>query len=286
MIIIDGRKIAQEIIEDLKSRPKPEKFLAGILIGDDPASESFQKLKQKTAVELGVDYRIYRLSPKLGNDGLREEVGKIAAQKTCGGVIVQLPLPEHINKHYVLNVIPREKDVDVLGERAIGAFYAGRNPVLPPAVGVVEKILSATNYSLLTTDFAVIGLGFLIGKPVGVWLMDKAKEIMLLDKFSDLSVIKNADVVVIGVGKAGLIKPEMLKDGAGVIDFGYSIAQISADDTRINADKKVIISGDFDTQLPIANYQLLNFYTPTPGGTGPILVAKLFENFYALNGEK
>ena len=300
-MIINGKQIASEILEELKKRPKPEKFFAGVLIGDDPASESFQKLKQKTAAELGIDYRIYRLSPELGNDGLRKEVGRISAQKTCGGVIVQLPLPEQINKHYILNVIPREKDVDVLGERALGAFYAGRNPVLPPAVGTVEKILQTTHYSLPTTNFAVVGLGFLIGKPIATWLMGKAKEIMLLDKFSDLSVIKNADVVILGTGQAGLIKPEMLKDGVGVIDFGYTVAQApprtNADETphqnkfgagqaQINADKKIIISGDFDTQLPATSYQLLNFYTPTPGGTGPILVAKLFENFYELNEGK
>jgi len=267
----------------LKLGPKPEKFFAGVLIGDDPASESFQKLKQKTAAELGIDYRIYRLSPELGNDGLRKEVGRISAQKTCGGVIVQLPLPEQINKHYILNVIPREKDVDVLGERALGAFYTGRNPVLSPAVGTVEKILQTTHCSLPTTNFVVVGLGFLIGKPIATWLMGKAKEIILLDKFSDLSIVKNADVIILGTGQAGLIKPEMLKDGAGVIDFGYTVAQApprtNADGAQTNADIKMVISGDFDTTLPTTNYSLLNFYTPTPGGTGPILVAKLFVRF-------
>lgn len=279
MTIIDGKKIGQEIIEELKKRPKPEKFMAAILVGDNPASANFIKQKEKTAKELGVDYRIYNLSPDLKNDDLRAEVGRIAAQKTCGGVIVQLPLPQHINKHYILNVIPREKDVDVLGERALGAFYTGRNPVSPPAVGVVEKILVSCHLSLVTLNVAVVGLGFLIGKPIAAWLMGKAKDIMLLDKFSDLSVIKNADVVILGTGQAGLIKPEMLKDGAGVIDFGYSI-------TQINADRKMVISGDFDSSSLSTQNPSLAFYTPTPGGTGPILVAKLFENFYELNREK
>src|SRR3989344_4215348 len=276
-MIINGKQIASEILEELKKRPKPEKFFAGVLIGDDPASESFQKLKQKTAAELGIDYRIYRLSPELGNDGLRKEVGRISAQKTCGGVIVQLPLPEQINKHYILNVIPREKDVDVLGERALGAFYAGRNPVLPPAVGTVDTVCRASGIKYQDTKIAVVGLGFLIGKPIATWLMGKAKEIMLLDKFSDLSVIKNADVVILGTGQAGLIKPEMLKDGVGVIDFGYTK----------DASGKLV--GDFEsssldsTLNPSGHTPRPGFYTPTPGGTGPILVAKLMENFYKLN---
>ncbi len=270
MIIINGKQISSEIIAELKSRPKQEKFIAAVLVGTDEVSANFIKQKQKTAEELGVDFRLYNFTEGLLNDELREEVRKIAEHATCGGVIVQLPLPEQINKHYILNVIPREKDVDVLGERALGAFYAGRNPVLPPAVGTVEKILENCELKIENCSVAVVGLGFLIGKPVGVWLMDKAKEIILLDKFSDLSVIKNADIVISGTGKAGLIKPDMLKTGAGVIDFGYSIQNGK-------------ISGDLDSSGDLSK---LSFYTPTPGGTGPILVAKLFENFYGLNGGK
>lgn len=284
MIIIDGKKIAAEIIAELKKKPKPEKFLAAVFIGNNPVSENFLKQKEKVAKELGIDFRLYKFDGELLNDELRAEVRKIAEHKTCGGVIVQLPFPEHVNKHYVMNVIPREKDVDVIGERALGAFYVGRNPVLPPAVGVAEKILSTSNFELRTANVAVVGLGFLIGKPIATWLMGKVKDLILLDKFSDLSAVKNADIVISGVGKAGLIKPEMLKDGAGVIDFGYSIKGDQRPETR-DPEWKTKIYGDFDASSLVAGRWSLNkFYTPTPGGTGPILVAKLFENFYALNG--
>ncbi|MEK7635846.1 MAG: bifunctional 5,10-methylenetetrahydrofolate dehydrogenase/5,10-methenyltetrahydrofolate cyclohydrolase [Patescibacteria group bacterium] len=270
-MIIDGKKIAQVIIEKLKSQPKPEKIFAAILVGENPQSESFLKQKEKVAKELGIDFRIYKFSEELKNDDLREEVRKIALLKKVGGVIVQLPLPEHINKHYILNVIPREKDVDVLGERALGAFYTGRNPILPPAVGVVDEILQTTNYKLQTTAVAVVGRGFLVGRPIAVWLMDKVKELGVFGREGNLSELKNYDLVITGVGKAGLIKPEMLKSGAGVIDFGYSI------------DENGKIHGDFETNLPINQLtNQLNFYTPTPAGTGPILVAKLFENFFKL----
>lgn len=267
MQIIDGKKIATEIIEELKKKPKPEKFMAAILVGNDSVSENFISQKEKTAKELGIDFRVYRFDKELHNDELREEVRKVAEHGTCGGVIVQLPLPQQINKHYVLNVIPRERDVDVISERSIGAFYTGRNSILPPAAGTVKEILESRIQNPESRIVAVIGLGFLIGKPVSVWLMDKAKELMLLDKFSDLSTLKNADVVICGAGQAGLIKPEMLKNGAGVIDFGYSV-------------KDGKISGDLDASGDLSK---LSFYTPTPGGTGPILVAKLFENFYGLN---
>ena len=321
MQIIDGKKIAQEISEKLKIQPMSEKIFAAILVGDDKISENFVKQKERVAKELGIDFRIYKFSAELKNDELREEVRKIALLKKVGGVIVQLPLPEHINKHYVLNVIPREKDVDVLGERALGAFYTNRNLVLPPAVETIFEILKkpevlfeknvseverawspsearrsegesqAASERLGERDrafskikplaIAVVGAGFLIGKPIAVWLMNnKVKELKIFEKGSDLSSppaggLKNYDLIISGVGKAGLIKSEMLKQDVAVIDFGYS------------TDENRKISGDFDASQ-IENYKLKIenlWYTPTPGGTGPILVAKLFENFYKLNNE-
>lgn len=286
-MIIDGKKIAEEIIEELKKQPKPKKFLGAFLAvaqdwrtspdeigrGGDPASLSFVKQKGKTARGLGIDFRVYKFPEKITQDELRDEILKIVSHKTCGGVVIQLPLPSHINAQFVLNVISREKDVDVLGERALGAFYAGRNPVLPPAVGTVDVILSKVNCHLSNVTVAVVGLGALVGKPVTTWLMGKAKEIYLLDKGSDFGVLKSADIIISGAGIPGLIKPEMLKENAIVIDFGYSIGE----------DGK--ISGNLDVSSSKVNKPMklkAIHYTPTPGGTGPILVAKLFENFYKL----
>ena len=269
MQIIDGKKLADGILERLKELPKPERFLAGVLVGENAASESFLKRKEKAAKELGVDFRLYRFPPDITNDALREEVGKIAAHKTCGGVIVQLPLPEHINRHYVLNTIPREKDVDVLGERALGAFYAGRNPVLPPAAGTVQEILSTIHYPLSTCRVAIVGRGLLVGRPIASWLMGQARELIVLGRNADLSVLKDADLVILGADKAKIVKPDMLKDEAGVIDFGYA-------EVEGKLHGNLDISGDLTR---------LAFYTPTPGGTGPILVAKLMENFFVLCGK-
>lgn len=283
-MIIDGKKISQDIIEKLKNEPKPIKFLAAVLVGENSSSISFLKQKEKVAKELGVDFRLYEFPETIKNDELRDEVLKIAQHKTCGGVIVQLPLPEHINKHYILNVLPREKDVDVLGERALGAIYTDKNPVLPPAVGVVSEILSTIHYKLSTSRVAVVGLGFLVGKPISIWLEGnpvknvkfasqitshgaRCKEIILIDLGGDYSLLKEADLIITGVGSAGIIKPDMLKDEAIVIDFGYDGGK-----------------GDFDSSPLAINHKLSTIsYVPTPGGTGPILVAKLIENFYVLS---
>jgi methylenetetrahydrofolate dehydrogenase (NADP+) / methenyltetrahydrofolate cyclohydrolase len=266
-MVIDGRKIAGEIMERLKLLPQPKKFFAAFLVGDDASSISFLKQKGRAAKTLGVDFRLYTLPSEIKNDELRDEVRKVAEHTTCGGVVVQLPLPAHLNPQYILNVIPREKDIDVLGERALGAFYADRNPVRPPAVEVVEEILRATNFDLSKAKVAVVGLGPLVGKPISMWLMRQVRELRLLDSKSNINeMLKDVDLVITGVGRAGLIKPETLKAGAAVIDFGY------------DGNK-----GDFDSEPLPGSRVAPSFYTPTPGGTGPILVAKVFENFYTLN---
>ena len=265
---IDGVKIAEEIIKELKGVSKPDKFFAVVLVGEDKESFGFVEEKKKTARKLGVDFRVYNLPADLNNDFARKEVWRIAKQKKCGGVLVQLPLPEHLGKQYILNAIPREKDVDVIGERALGAFCAGRNPVLPPAVGVVEKIIDNLGIEVQNARFAVVGPGFLVGKPVLVWLTGKAKEIIVLDKGSNFELLKSADIVISGTGSPGIIKPEMLKPEVLVIDFGYGRA-------------KNKITGDFEPPKTGKSKNLK--YTPTPGGTGPVLIAKLFENFYRLN---
>jgi methylenetetrahydrofolate dehydrogenase (NADP+)/methenyltetrahydrofolate cyclohydrolase len=277
-MIIDGKKISEEILKKLKSRPSPKKIFAAILVGKNPISLNFLKQKERVAKELSVDFRIYKFPETVKNDDLRKEVGKIALLKKVGSVIIQLPLPEHLNRHYILNVIPAEKDIDVLGERALGAFYNDRNPVLPPAVGVIKEILATSRLPLATSKVAIVGLGFLIGKPIVTWLMGKAAEIYLLDKGSNFSILKNADLVISGVGQAGLIKPEMLKEDTGVIDFGYNMGNETS-------DMRQEIRGDFDANPLFMSHVALRFYTPTPNGTGPILVAKIFENFYKLCGD-
>jgi methylenetetrahydrofolate dehydrogenase (NADP+)/methenyltetrahydrofolate cyclohydrolase len=287
MIPLDGKAIAASIVKRLKNQPPPKKFFGAVLVGQDPASVSFLAQKEKTAKAIGVDFRLYKFPENIKNDPLRQEVGKIASHKTCGTVIIQLPLPAHLNRHYVLNAVPREKDVEVLSERSLGAFYAGRNPVVPPGVAAVEEILRFTKFQLEGKVTAVVGPGLLIGKPTAVWLMGKVRELFVLDRGADFSVLKSADLVVSGVGKAGLFSEGMLKKGASVIDFGCSMEYVESEKGKGKIAK---IRGDFTPPSPLSSRPVSHvtspmspFYTPTPGGTGPVLVAKLFENFYILH---
>jgi len=282
-MIIDGKIIADSIIERLRARPKPEKFFGAALVGDDPASVNFLKQKERVARALGIEFRLHQLPLGMTTDALRHEIGRLAAPKTCGGFIVQLPLPNTINRYYVLNAIPKEKDVDCLSEQALGAFYTERGKIAPPSVATVEEVLKGEGYDVLDKSgvlrelkAVVIGAGFLIGKPVGFWLQNRVAELVVLD-----AGVKNihdklgdADIVIAGAGHAGLFGAQHLKEGAIVIDFGFNRT----------ADGHIV--GDFDpadVDGSVSADAKNIHYTKTPGGTGPVLVAKLFENFYALN---
>lgn len=261
MIIVDGKAIARRIIDDLRKMPVPKKELAAILVGDNAASASFLRQKEKIAKDLGVNFRLYNLSSDLSEEELKVEILKVVNKDEAGGFILQLPLPGKYNRNQVLAVLPPEKDVDAL---------TGRGDAAPPAVLAVRDILKEVNFSLADRVIGVVGRGLLVGRPIAEWLSGKCLEVIVFHTKTDLSRIGECDLVICGVGKPGLIKPETLKDGAGVIDFGFGM---------VNGK----IRGDFDPDSLVTSRQSLAFYTPTPGGTGPILVAELFKNFYLIN---
>ncbi len=266
-----GKTIAQELIAELKTMPHPGRVLAAVLVGNDSSSQSFLREKEKVGLQLGVRFRKYELPGDWSQDQLRHEVGRISLQKSVGGLLVQLPIPNKANPYYVLNAVPREKDVDVLGERALGAYYSGRNKVVPPAVATLEAVLRSAKFDIVGKKVAVVGPGLLIGKPASLWLLGKVSNLFVVDLGGDYLPLKMADLVICGSGAAGVVKPGMLKDGAGVVDFGYGR----------NEEGKLI--GDFAAdELTDRDRERLGFYTPTPGGTGPVLVAELFRNFFKL----
>lgn len=272
MLIVDGKKIAGDIVRELKKLPRPDKFLGVVLVGENSSSLSFVSRKEAVASDLGVDFRIRRIKESVTDEDLCGEVLKLANQNVCGGIIVQLPLPAKADRDLVLSAIPPEKDVDVLGAEANEAFLVGENPVLPPAVCTVKKILEIMDFNLYSAEVAVVGFGFLVGQPIFAWLNGRARRVNVFRRGSDLRrELKNADLVISGVGKPGLIKKEMLKNEAGVIDFGYGF-------------ERGRVIGDLDPSALLDSS--LAFATVTPGGTGPILVAELFENFYRLNNAK
>ncbi len=257
-MVIDGKGIARKIIGALKELPRPEKKLIAVFVGEDPASESFLKQKKKMADELGIAFELLRFPESISEEDLKKEIKKAGDDDSVGGIIVQLPLPEKFNRDAVIAAINPAKDIDALTPSA---------KVEPLAAEVVKDILKEVNYDISDKVVGVVGRGLLIGRPIAEWLSGKCREVIVFHTKTDLSRIKDCDLIITGTGKAGLIKPSQLKAGAGVIDFGFGMK-----DGKIN--------GDLDTAA--AGLDKLSFYTPTPGGTGPILVAEIFKNFYKL----
>ena len=275
-MMIDGKLIAGQIVAGLKTLPKTGKFLSAVLVGNDPASLNFLERKERVARDLDIEFRQYQLPIDITTNDLHAEIEHLATVEDCGGLLLELPLPENINRSYVLNAIPKAKDVDCLSEAALGDFYTEQGMNTPLSVMVVEEILKrqivdgGLKKNLSECKAIVIGAGFLIGTPVGRWLQDRVGELVTFDITTENvhEKLRDADIVISGAGHAHLFSAEYLKDGAIVIDFGFS---------RNNEGK---IVGDFDSTG--ANEKNI-YYTPTPGGTGPMVIAKLFENFYTLN---
>lgn len=274
MICIDGKKIAEKILEKLKQYPRPERFLSAFLIGNNLASVSFLRQKEAVAKELGISFQLHSFPENITTKELLKELGDITSNVDCGGIIIQLPLPRHIDREAVLHTIPNGKDVDVINPTLFFSYQCKKEKIFSPAIGVVAKIVGS-QYTLLadllTKRVAVVGMGALIGKPIAHFLREKTKELCTFDIGDSFETLSDSDLVILGTGQSGIVKPALLKEGSGVIDFGYG-------------KKGEKLSGDLDISDEKA-LKRLAFYTPTPGGTGPVLVAQLFENFYKLNGK-
>jgi len=261
MIIIDGKKIADEIISELKRCPLIRKKFVAVFVGADMASASFLRQKQKTAEELGIGFELMHFREAASEAEVIAGVAKAGADPTVGGIIVQLPLPKKFDAEKIIEAMPASKDLDALKPGA---------KVLSPVVETALAVLRTVGYETKDKIIVVVGKGVLVGRPLIDWFTGKCKELIVCDTTTGLGALSRADLVLSGVGKPDLINPEILKAGAGVIDFGYSSI-----DGRLK--------GDLNSEKTAVKN--LSFYTPTPGGTGPILVAELFKNFYQANKE-
>lgn len=256
-MVIDGRAIAAKIFKRLKAEPRPKKALAAVLIGDNHASLSYIRQKERIAEALGVNFKIFHWQ-RGAEKSLMGKFSALNSDGNIGGIILQLPLPQRLNREVFIALLDSKKDVDALKTYRY---------VFPPTVGVLQKILKAIKFGLKGKKIAVIGRGFLVGKPIAEWLRGKARFVRVLGRGEvNRNNLKNADLLVTGVGKPGLIRGEYIKKGAVLVDFGYAFK-----------NGKAVGDVDFESCRRKAAY-----ITPTPGGTGPVVVAQLFENFYEI----
>jgi methylenetetrahydrofolate dehydrogenase (NADP+)/methenyltetrahydrofolate cyclohydrolase len=270
-MIIDGKKLAQEIINELKEERENinnKIRLEIVLVGDNSASLSFIKQKERIAKEIGIDTRIYQYEDSIKTKELRKKVGDICRLINTCGVVVQLPLPSLINTQTVLNAILPGKDPDILCEKNLGIFYAARSKILPPVVASIKFLLEKYQIQTEGKNVLIIGRGRLVGKPAGLWFINQRATVTIANsKTKNLEeLINKADIIVSSAGNPGLITGDLIKEGAAIFE-----ASVVSEDGKLKGDC------DFDSVKDRAG-----LITPVPGGIGPLCVAFLFKNLLEL----
>jgi len=296
MAIVDGKKIADKMLENLKSdfgellkSDFKNTNLAAVLVGDigipsnpsGQASKKFLEIKEKAARRIGIGFKIYEFPEDIDQKKLEEKISEIVKDKENSGVIAELPLPKHLDTQKILDVIPPEKDPDVLSSKAQYAFFIGDSLILPPAVEAVKQIFIEHKVDTNNKKAVVFGHGILVGKPIATWLMQQGSNVKIIDEFTDKDeaneLTKKADVVISGVGKPNLITDDMVKDGVVIIDFGFNPSTSSPRPELGTKAGQVV--GDITKEVS----DKASLVTPVPGGVGPLVVASVLKNLVLLN---
>ena len=278
--ILSGESLARRVLENLKKKRRKNLCLAVIQVGDNRVSLKYITEKEKAAEDLGIGFRLMLYPLTVSQATLVKAIKKTGRDKKVSGMIVQLPLPKHLDTQPILDAIPERKDVDVLSSSSFAKFTLGIFPVLPPTVAAISILLKKTKKKLEGAKVAVVGAGRLVGLPVSVWLAQQGAVVSLIQKGTRNApqIIKKADIVISGVGKAGLITGKVVKKGAVVIDAGTSVE--SGPSTRsARSGRQASLVGDVDFE---SVSKKASFITPVPGGVGPLTVACLFQNLVTL----
>lgn len=265
--IIDGRKIKEDILVDLKKEVEKLSFppiFCDILVGDDPVSSSYVRIKGKVAESINIKFKTLNLPENITTEELVKEIENLNKVPHMCGIIVQLPLPSSINTKVVLDAISPVLDVDCLGSYNSDRFYNNTSNISYPTALACMKILDSINFDLKDKNILVLGQGKLVGLPVSHLLRNRGYNISVVDNKTENNeeLIKNADVIISAIGKAGFIKGDMVREGVVIIDAGTS-----EDNGAVMGDV------DIDSVTGVASY-----VSPTPGGVGPVTVAMLLSN--------
>ena len=284
-MILDGKKIAAEIRAELKAQiaalvaeghraPK----LAIVIVGHNPASETYVNNKLKACAEVGIEAQKVAFEADITEQALLAEVARLNNDPSIDGFIVQLPLPDHMNETRVMSAIDYRKDVDGLTPENVGRTVQGLPSIISATPRGIRELLARYQIPTEGKHVVVIGRSNIVGKPIAMLLMQRpylslpgmsaaslgdATVTICHSKTRDLAAIcRTADIIIVAAGSPGLLRAEMVKEGATVIDVGIN-----------RVDGKLVGDVDFEHVAPKAA-----FITPVPGGVGPMTIASLLQN--------
>lgn len=249
----------------LKSQKGITPGLAVVLVGEDPASKIYVNNKKKACAEVGIYSEEYNLPEQTAQSELIELIEKLNRKKEINGILVQLPLPAHIDEKAVIEAISPQKDVDAFHAVNVGKIMLGNYNFLPCTPAGIMELLDSENIEIAGKNCVIIGRSNIVGKPMAMLMLHRDATITVChSKTRNLKdICSKADILIAAVGKAGFVTADMVKDGATVIDVG------------INRDAQGKLCGDVDFNgvEPKAAY-----ITPVPGGVGPMTIAMLMKN--------
>ncbi len=278
--VLDGKSIAATIRDEislrvhaLRERTGVVPCLAAILVGDDPASQVYVRNKEIACRKAGLESQLYRLASTTSTDELVELLHRLNDDRKIHGILVQLPLPSHLDERRILDSVVASKDVDAFCPENVGLISQGRPRYLPCTPHGVMQLLHRSNIEVAGKEVVVLGRSDIVGKPIVMMCLQKrgpcgesnanATVTCCHSRSHDLAAItRRADILIVAIGKARMIKADMVKPGAVVIDVGIN-----------RVDDKIVGDVDYDSVVEVASA-----ITPVPGGIGPLTIAMLLEN--------
>jgi methylenetetrahydrofolate dehydrogenase (NADP+) / methenyltetrahydrofolate cyclohydrolase len=272
MNILDGKALSQKIKEEVKQEAKKlqdEKKitpgLAVILVGNDPASAAYVGMKSKACKEAGIYSIVHEMPETISQDSILEILSMMNKNPNIDGILVQLPLPKHIDTTAILEAIEPSKDVDGFHAYNVGRLVSGLDCFIPATPYGVMELLKEYNIDPKGKDVCVVGASNIVGKPMGTLLLNANATVTTCHIYTkDLKAhTSKADIICVGAGVVNLIKEDMVKEGAVVIDIGIN---------RLD-NGKLVGDVEYDTVAPKCSY-----ITPVPGGVGPMTIAMLLKN--------
>lgn len=276
--IIDGKKLSEEIKAEVAAEVKKltdsgitPPGLAVIIVGNDPASHVYVSSKKKACEATGIFSLEIALDENIDQETLISEINKLNQDPRINGILVQLPLPAHLDEHAALEAISPSKDVDGFHPINVGKLYIGLDTFVPCTPKGVIEIMKRNNIKIAGKNAVVIGRSNIVGKPMGALLMKENATVTIAhSKTQNLpEIVKNSDIVVAAIGKAKYVKGDWIKDGAIVIDVGTN----SVEDPTSKRGYRLVGDVDF-----VEAEKHASFITPVPGGVGPMTIAMLLKN--------
>lgn len=274
MGLLNGKELAQKLQQEMTQEVTALKEkglqpgLAVILVGEDPASQVYVRNKERAANNIGMYSVVYRLPETTSEADLIAKIEELNQDDKIHGILVQLPLPKHINEDLVLDTIAPEKDVDGFHPMNLGNLFAGKPTMIPCTPAGIMELIKLSGLDLAGKNAVIIGRSNIVGKPMAHLLLQANATVTIChSKTKNLpKVAKQADVLVVAIGRANFVTADFVKEGAVVIDVG------------INRDENNKLTGDvkFDEVAPLTSY-----ITPVPGGVGPMTITMLMRQTIA-----